>query len=55
MPDYAKMYALMVAAASEALDMLPDTQANAAARDKLQNALYAAEEMYISEKAGPKT
>lgn len=55
MPDYAKMYALMVAAASEALDMLPDTQANAAARDKLQNALYAVEEMYISENSGHET
>ena len=49
MPDYAKMYALMVSAASEALDILPDTAENAAGRDILQTALFGAEEMYITD------
>ena len=49
MPDYAKMYALMVRAASAALDLLPDTEKNADSRDILQTALYRAEEMYIAE------
>ena len=49
MPDYAKMYALLVQAASAALDALPDTKGNADGRDILQSALYAAEEMYITE------
>ena len=53
MPDYAKMYRLMVSAASEALDVLPDTEENRAGRDILQTALYAAEEMYISAKEDP--
>ena len=48
MPDYAKMYRLMVSAASEALDVLPDTEENCAGRDILQTALYTAEEMYIT-------
>ncbi len=48
MPDYAKMYALLVRAASAALDALPDTKENAAGRDILQTALYTAEEMYIA-------
>ncbi len=48
MPDYAKMYAVMVLAASSALDALPDTAENAGARNILQTALYAAEEMYIA-------
>ena len=56
MPDYEKMYALMVRAASEALDALPDAAETAAGRDILQAALYAAEEMYVAEgddKTGP--
>ena len=53
MPDYAKMYRLMVSAASEALDSLPDTEENRAGRDMLQNALYEAEEMYVSAKEEP--
>ncbi len=48
MPDYEKMYALMVRAASAALDLLPDTEENADSRDILQTALYTAEEMYIT-------
>ena len=48
MPDYAKMYRLMVTAASEALDALPDTGETKTGRDILQTALYKAEEMYIA-------
>ena len=53
MPDYAKMYRLMVLAASEALDALPDTEENRAGRGILQTALHAAEEMYITAKEEP--
>ena len=49
MPDHAKMYAILCAAASEALDALPDTAENADGRHILQAALLAAEEMYISD------
>lgn len=48
MPDYAKMYALLVRAASAALDLLPRTEENADSRAILQMALYTAEEMYIA-------
>ena len=48
MADYQKMYGVMVRAASEALDVLPNTEENAAGRRLLQAALYAAEEMYIT-------
>ena len=48
MPDYKKMYALLCAAASEALDLLPETEETRAGRDALQDALLQAEEMYIS-------
>ena len=48
MPDYKKMYALLCAAASEALDLLPETEENQAGRNVLQVALLEAEEMYIS-------
>lgn len=47
MPDYKKMYALLCAAASEALDRLPDTPENRACRELLQRALYEAEELYV--------
>ena len=47
MADYQKMYGVLVRAASEALDVLPDTEENAAGRRLLQAALYRAEEMYI--------
>ena len=49
MPDYSRMYHLMVSAASEALDSLPDSEENKAGRNILQTALYAAEEMYVAE------
>ena len=48
MPDYKKMYALLCAAASEALDLLPETEETRPGRDALQSALLQAEEMYIS-------
>ena len=48
MPDYKKMYALLCAAASEALDLLPETEETRPGRDALQTALLEAEEMYIS-------
>ena len=47
MPDYKTMYHILCAAASEALDELPDGPANAAGRDILQNALNGAEDIYI--------
>ena len=56
MPDYKKMYALMCSAASEALDLLPETEETRPGRDMLQAALLQAEEMYISAEDGePKT
>ena len=48
MPDYKKMYAILCAAASEALDALPATEENTAGRALLQQALYEAEELYVS-------
>lgn len=48
MPDYKTMYHILCAAASEALDELPDEPANAAGRDILQNALNEAEDIYIN-------
>ena len=53
MPDYKKMYHILCAAASEALDKLPETPDNAAGRDILQNALYEAEELYLSAEDTP--
>ena len=47
MPDYKTMYHVLCAAASKALDELPDEPANAAGRDILQNALNEAEDVYI--------
>ena len=47
MVDYAKMYYILCAAASEALDALPETPENEAARALLQTALNEAEELYI--------
>lgn len=44
-----KMYAVLCAAASEALDLLPDTDENRPARELLQRALYEAEEIYVNE------
>lgn len=48
MPNYKKMYAILCAAGSEALDLLPDTEENREGREVLQRALYRAEEMYIA-------
>ena len=47
MPDYKRMYAVLCAAASDALDILPETAENAAGRALLRAALEEAEEMYI--------
>ena len=47
MPDYKTMYHILCAAASAALDELPDGPENAAGRDILQNALNEAEDIYI--------
>ena len=44
MADYQKMYYILCSAASKALDALPDS---AAAREVLEAALAAAEEVYI--------
>ena len=49
MPDYKKMYAILCGAASDALDVLPETEENAAGRALLQRALDKAEELYIDE------
>ncbi len=45
---YQKMYAILCAAASDALDLLPDREENRAGRETLQRALLAAEELYLS-------
>lgn len=47
MPDYEKMYVVLCAAASDALDALPETEENASRRALLQAALDEAEELYI--------
>ena len=47
MADYKHMYAILCAAASEALDRLPDTPENAPGRELLQTALLEAEEVYL--------
>lgn len=47
MADYAKMYYILCAAASEALDLLPQTPENEAAAQLLQAALEKAEEVYL--------
>lgn len=47
MIDYQKMYYTLCRAASEALDILPDTVENAPCRAVLQKALLEAEEVYI--------
>lgn len=47
MTDYQRMYAILCAAASDALDRLPEIEANAEARELLQEALDKAEELYI--------
>ena len=46
--DYKKMYAHLVGAISDALDILPNYPENEHPRTVLQNALLTAEEWYIS-------
>ena len=48
MADYKRMYAILCAAASEALDLLPELPENAAGLELLQRALLEAEEVYIA-------
>ncbi len=49
MPDFEKMYAILCAAASETVDLLPDDPACNMARMTLLDALHGAEELYINE------
>lgn len=48
MADHRQMYAILCKAASDALDLLPETEENRAARALLQDALLEAEEIYLS-------
>ena len=47
MADYQKMNAILCAAASEAIDALPERPNTEAARRILQDALFRAEELYL--------
>ena len=47
-PDYKKMYHIVCSAVSKALDLLPKTYENTVGRQLLQEALYEAEELYVS-------
>lgn len=47
MADYQKMYYILCAAASKALDELPDILVNIKGRKTLQDALIEAENVYI--------
>lgn len=49
MPDYEKMYHILCAAASRAIDLLPDAPEDNMARMTLLDALREAEELYINE------
>lgn len=49
MADYQRMYYILCAAASRALDMLPDTIINSEGRKILQDALIEAENLYLQE------
>ena len=49
MADYRKMYCILCAAASRALDKLPDNAENMIGRKLLQDALPEAEEIYVCE------
>ena len=46
MPDYPKMYAILCAAASEAIDLIA-AGSTAQAAEELQRALLTAEELYV--------
>ncbi len=48
MPDYPKMYAILCAAASDAIDRM-DEEDTPAAKGILQEALTRAEELYIAQ------
>ena len=48
MPDYKKIYALICGAASDALDLLPETEENQPGRELLRASLLKIEELYIS-------
>lgn len=48
MVDYEKMYAVMLSAASSAVDLLPVTPENMPALAVLRRAMLEAEELYIS-------
>ena len=48
MVDYQKMYYILCRAASDALDMLPNTEENQQSRQLLQKALLEAEEAYMA-------
>lgn len=52
MMNYKKLYAILCAAASEALDLLPDTPENAPARWTLVEALNRAEDVYLEQTEG---
>jgi len=49
MINYSRMYAILCSAASAALDLLPETEANAPGRELLERALLEAEELYIDD------
>ena len=53
MVDYKKMYAILCAAASEAIDLLPKNTESLEARIKLEAALQKTEEMYILQSEYP--
>ncbi len=46
MPDWPKMYAILCAAASEAIDLI-EAGSPAGAAEKLEQALLTAEELYV--------
>ena len=49
--DYRKMYGILCRAASDALDLLPETPENEVGRRLLQQALWEAEDVYLSQEA----
>ena len=54
MVNYARMYAILCAAASRALDLLPETETNAPARELLERSLWEAEELYVTGEEDPR-
>ncbi len=54
MPDHARMYAILCAAASDAVDVLELDQGAALARRLLLDALDQAESLYVDEEATQK-